>query len=122
MLKKAQEYEVRRYAPFVVAETSMPRTSGPADGTGFQDLATFIFGGNNRCAGIWTSVHVVQVLIHQQIDASRRKLLSKHDVSMEARSSATGQLAHRSPHLVAEHSALQHALFTFQACCNLLPS
>ena len=51
MLKKAAEYEVRRYSPYLVAETPMPRGSRPAAGSGFNDLASFIFGGNSRWVG-----------------------------------------------------------------------
>ena len=43
-----QEYEVRQYSPFLVADTSMPRGRGPAAGEGFTDLANYIFGGNDR--------------------------------------------------------------------------
>ena len=40
-------YELRRYAPMIVAETDMP-TLGVGDrGTGFRTLAGYIFGGNS---------------------------------------------------------------------------
>jgi SOUL heme-binding protein len=48
VLKKTGEYEVREYDPFLVAETSMPLGVGPASGDGFQTLASYLFGANNR--------------------------------------------------------------------------
>jgi SOUL heme-binding protein len=39
---------VRRYRPFLVAEVRMGAGAGPASGAGFNDLAGYIFGGNNR--------------------------------------------------------------------------
>ena len=50
VLRKAPEYEIRRYEGYMVAETSMPANTGPAGGTGFQELASYIFSGNSRCA------------------------------------------------------------------------
>lgn len=49
VLRKAPEYEIRRYEGYMVAETSMPANTGPAGGTGFQELASYIFSGNSRC-------------------------------------------------------------------------
>jgi hypothetical protein len=36
----------------MVAEVDMPRGAGPAAGEGFNDLAGYIFGGNNRCGAV----------------------------------------------------------------------
>ena len=49
VLKKTREYEVRQYSSYLVAETNMPAGGRPAGGDGFQDLAGYIFGGNDRC-------------------------------------------------------------------------
>ena len=46
ILYKASDFEVREYAAFLVAETPMPPGSGAASGSGFQELAGYIFGGN----------------------------------------------------------------------------
>lgn len=51
VLKKTKEYEIRRYESYLVAETSMPAGARPAGGDGFNDLAGYIFGGNDRFAG-----------------------------------------------------------------------
>jgi hypothetical protein len=48
ILKKTGEYEIRQYDPYLVAETNMPVGSGPAAGDGFQTLASYLFGSNNR--------------------------------------------------------------------------
>ena len=48
VLKRKAEYEVRKYEPYIVAEVPMPSASGPSAGDGFNDLARYIFGGNDR--------------------------------------------------------------------------
>ena len=50
VLKKVKEYEIRKYDAYLVAETDRPMGKGPAAGDGFQELAGYIFGGNNRYA------------------------------------------------------------------------
>lgn len=45
---KASDYQIRRYDPYLVAEIAMPSGSGVTAGDGFNDLAGYIFGGNNR--------------------------------------------------------------------------
>ena len=46
ILYKAAQYEVRSYQPYLVSETSQPSGAGPASGSGFQELAGYLFGGN----------------------------------------------------------------------------
>eukprot|EP00798_Chlamydomonas_sp_ICE-L_P010400 gene10400-8347_t len=48
LLKKFNDYEIRKYDSYLVAETSMPTGSGPASGSGFTDIAGYIFGGNSQ--------------------------------------------------------------------------
>ena len=48
VLQRKAEYEVRKYDPYIVAEVPMPSASGPSAGDGFNDLARYIFGGNDR--------------------------------------------------------------------------
>ncbi|WCJ29708.1 SOUL heme-binding family protein [Euphorbia peplus] len=45
ILKRTANYEVRKYAPFIVVETSGDQLSGS---TGFNDVAGYIFGKNSR--------------------------------------------------------------------------
>lgn len=47
ILKRMATYEVRDYGDFLVAETDMGASAGPANGGGFNQLAGYIFGGNN---------------------------------------------------------------------------
>ena len=49
VLKRTAEYEIRQYDPYIVAEVPMPFGAGPAAGDGFNELARYIFGGNDRC-------------------------------------------------------------------------
>lgn len=46
ILYKAAQYEVRSYQPYLVSETPQPLGAGPASGSGFQELASYLFGGN----------------------------------------------------------------------------
>ncbi|GFR45973.1 hypothetical protein Agub_g7445 [Astrephomene gubernaculifera] len=46
VLRKFKEYEIRRYEPYLVAEVPMTHGSGPASGSGFSELAGYLFGGN----------------------------------------------------------------------------
>lgn len=48
VLKKMSDYEVRKYCQYVTAEIPMPSGSGPASGSGFNDLAGYIFGSNKE--------------------------------------------------------------------------
>lgn len=48
VLKRYKEYEIRKYEPYLVAETAMSPGAGPASGAGFNDLAGYIFGGNQQ--------------------------------------------------------------------------
>ncbi|KAF8034425.1 hypothetical protein BT93_C0662 [Corymbia citriodora subsp. variegata] len=45
ILKRTGKYEVRKYAPFLVAETSRDKLSGTK---GFNDVAGYIFGKNSK--------------------------------------------------------------------------
>lgn len=46
ILYKAAQYEVRSYRPYLISETSQPPGAGPASGSGFPELAGYLFGGN----------------------------------------------------------------------------
>lgn len=52
-------YEVRRYAPMLVAETDMASLGGGDRGRGFQILAGYIFGGNRARDSIAMTAPVV---------------------------------------------------------------
>jgi effector-binding domain-containing protein len=46
VLVKANEFEIRKYAPHIVAETVVDGDFDSASSTGFKRLAGYIFGGN----------------------------------------------------------------------------
>jgi len=52
LVRKYAEFEVRDYAPHVVARTKMSGSYRDSLGGGFQRLAKFIFGGNTQRASI----------------------------------------------------------------------
>jgi hypothetical protein len=59
VLKKVKEYEIRKYEAYLVAETDRPMGKGPAAGDGFQELAGYIFGGNNRSSKMEMTMPVI---------------------------------------------------------------
>lgn len=46
ILYRSADYEVRKYPSFLVAETPMAPGSNATSGSGFNELAGYIFGGN----------------------------------------------------------------------------
>lgn len=54
------DFEVRRYAPRVVAETEVTGSRDDASREGFRRIAGFIFGGNHRRARIAMTAPVTQ--------------------------------------------------------------
>jgi effector-binding domain-containing protein len=46
VLVKAEEFEIRQYKPFIVAETVVDGDFDSASSAGFKKLAGYIFGGN----------------------------------------------------------------------------
>lgn len=48
VLKKTGDYELRQYDDFLVASIPMGATTGPASGSGFPALASYIFGANKQ--------------------------------------------------------------------------
>ena len=49
-VERLGDVEIRRYAPRLAAETSVPGDAYHARGEGFRRLAGYIFGGNERCS------------------------------------------------------------------------
>ena len=48
LLKKSGSFEVREYAPMVIARTLVDADFKEATSTGFRRVANYIFGGNNK--------------------------------------------------------------------------
>jgi hypothetical protein len=59
VVRQADGYEVRRYAPTIVAETDMPTLGMMDRGAGFRALAGYIFGGNSTRAKVAMTAPVV---------------------------------------------------------------
>lgn len=59
VLTKRDGYEIRRYAPMLVAETDMATLSNADRGSGFRTLAGYIFGGNTKQDSIAMTAPVV---------------------------------------------------------------
>ena len=61
----------------MVAEVDMPRGAGPAAGEGFNDLAGYIFGGNNRCVCCGMQVYVCYICAWRS-GRQRHAMVSKY--------------------------------------------
>ena len=79
VLKKTKEYEVRRYSSYLVAETDLPAGTRPTGGDGFNDLASYIFGKNDRC--IILSVQMMNELFSSRIGLTHKRCVLAQDCS-----------------------------------------
>jgi hypothetical protein len=59
VIEQRSGYEIRRYAPYLIAETAMPSLSSADTGTAFRALAGYIFGGNEGATSIAMTVPVL---------------------------------------------------------------
>ncbi|MDZ4842071.1 MAG: heme-binding protein [Hyphomicrobium aestuarii] len=59
VVRQADGYEVRRYAPNIIAETDMPTLGMMDRGAGFRALAGYIFGGNSTRSKVAMTAPVV---------------------------------------------------------------
>lgn len=60
VVERLGDVEIRRYAPRLAAETTVPGDAYAARGEGFRRLAGYIFGGNQRRARIDMTAPVAQ--------------------------------------------------------------
>eukprot|EP00884_Botryococcus_braunii_P014203 jgi/Botrbrau1/22784/Bobra.0132s0110.1 len=77
VLKKTAEYEIREYDPFLVAETSMPLGVGPASGDGFQTLASYLFGANNRNKAMEMTTPVINTVKQGEVNENMQFVMEK---------------------------------------------
>ncbi|MBP9708316.1 MAG: heme-binding protein [Oligoflexales bacterium] len=67
VLKSAGEFELRRYQPTIVAETTVDSNFDDAGSIGFRRLAKYIFGDNTTKAEIAMTAPVSQAAIGEKI-------------------------------------------------------
>lgn len=60
VVRSAEVFEVRRYEPYLIAETIVSTTAGEAGNQGFRILAGYIFGGNKGARKIEMTAPVAQ--------------------------------------------------------------
>jgi hypothetical protein len=60
VVRSTETFEVRRYQPYLVAETFVDATAGEAGNQGFRILAGYIFGGNKGARKIEMTAPVAQ--------------------------------------------------------------
>jgi hypothetical protein len=60
VVRSAETFEVRRYEPYLVAETVVDASAGEAGNQGFRILAGYIFGGNKGARKIEMTAPVAQ--------------------------------------------------------------
>jgi hypothetical protein len=58
VIDKSGDFELRRYAPMIVAETWVPGSMREASGAGFRALADYIFGNNTARGGESTKIRM----------------------------------------------------------------
>lgn len=68
VISKAQEYEIRKYAPILVAETKIDSDFENAGNQAFKILAGYIFGANKSKAKIAMTAPVNQEAISEKIE------------------------------------------------------
>lgn len=68
VVQQFEGFEVRAYAPYLVAEVTVPGPAGEAGNQGFRILAAYIFGGNKGERKIEMTAPVTQVAAPARID------------------------------------------------------
>ena len=84
-LLKEDDFEIRRYAPLIVAETSVDGDLDSASSRGFQRLAGYIFGNNQRIA--------MTAPVVAEPQGSAEKIAMTVPVSLEAEGDAVMEIA-----------------------------
>ncbi len=67
VIKSSGEYEIRRYEPMIVAETTMGGDYRSTSGKAFSKLAGYIFGGNKAESNIAMTTPVLQEQASEKI-------------------------------------------------------
>lgn len=86
-LLKEERFEIRRYAPQIIAETSVDGDMDSASNRGFRLIADYIFGNNQKAAIAMTTPVVVEP------EASSEKIAMTAPVSVEPQNEQEGSIA-----------------------------
>jgi hypothetical protein len=60
VVEKNSNYEIRKYAPYIIAETDITGSYDEASNSGFRLIADYIFGNNTTQSSIAMTVPVIQ--------------------------------------------------------------
>ena len=84
-LLKAENVEIRRYAPQIIAETTVDGDMDSATGRGFRLIADYIFGNNERIA--------MTAPVVSEAQSSAEKIAMTTPVSIEPQNAENSQMA-----------------------------
>lgn len=84
-LLKAENVEIRRYAPQIIAETTVDGDMDSATGRGFRLIADYIFGNNQRIA--------MTAPVVSEAQSSAEKIAMTTPVSIEPQNAENSQMA-----------------------------
>ena len=90
-LRQDGDFEIRRYAPMLIAETTAEGDMDAASNTGFRRIADFIFG-NNRAAGTDASAKIAMTA-PVTVEPQSAKIAMTAPVTVEPQSSMNMQAA-----------------------------
>lgn len=81
-VRRSGDFELRRYAPMIVAETFVPGDLSEASGEGFRVIAGYIFGNNVSVRG--TGSEKVAMTAPVTMEAAPEKIAMTAPVTMDA--------------------------------------
>ena len=84
-LLKAENFEIRRYAPQIIAETTVDGDMDSATGRGFRLIVDYIFGNNQRIA--------MTAPVVSEAQSSAEKIAMTTPVSIEPQNAENSQMA-----------------------------
>jgi hypothetical protein len=90
-LLKAENFEIRRYAPQIIAETTVDGDMDSATGRGFRLIADYIFGNNERIA--------MTAPVVSEAQSSAEKIAMTTPVSIEPQNAGRGYVSISAPRM-----------------------
>ena len=80
VVKKYNNFELRDYGSIVIATTSLERNYSRSNSVGFQKVASYIFGGNDKNMKIAMTAPVMTHFILQIIKSKKFHLLCQKNI------------------------------------------